>query len=399
MKEVVFIDGVRSAFTKLGGGLRTLAASDIAAFVVKGLLEKTQILSRTHVDGLFAGCALSDIQCFSPARYAVLASGLPIETPASFVEMQCGSAITSINHAAAKIATGLADIIIAGGMESYSTMPAFFSLTQEPYKLIPPTALPRKLAPMPEDDISMIDANELAAGKWGITREACDVFALESQQRLQNAYTSGITGSEIIPYTIPATRKTPERIINTDEHPRPDTTKIKLAELRSVKANGVTTAGNASGRNDGAAFVLMMSAEKARELGYTPLARWVTGADCGCHPREVLVAPVFSNFKAMKQAGITLDELDVIECNEAFAAQNLCVISEMESQSGKKIDMKKWNPNGGAIAIGHPNAASGARIAMFAMRHLEKTGGRYGLFSSCCGGGQGVTTIIENLRV
>ena len=186
--------------------------------------------------------------------------------------------------------------------------------------------------------------------------------------------------------------------LDKDEYPKPQSTAEILAKLRPVNEGGVTTAGNASGMNDGAAFVLMMSAEKAAELGYTPYAKWVSGADIGVEPKYMGIGPAFSNMKALKNAGLTVADIDVFECNEAFAAQNLAVIKEMENQSGMSIDQDKWNPNGGAIAIGHPNGASGSRITIFAMKQLEKTGGKYGMISSCCGGGHGTTMIIENLR-
>lgn len=397
-REVVFVDGCRSAFANLGGGLRTMAGSDIAAEVVRGLLDRTGILARGKVDSLFAGCALGDSMAIDPARYIALKAGLPIETSATFIEMQCGSAITAVNHAACKLAMGLADVMIVGGMESYSNMPARFSMSTEPYKLIPPTAINLKLAPDPAENINMIEIDDGMARTWGITRAECDAYACESQQRLARAYANGVTGSEIIPIIFPATRKTPEIVVDKDENPRPQTTVEILSKLRSVLENGVTTAGNSSGRNDGAAFLLMMTTEKAKELGYTPLARWVTGADVGVRPSQMGIGPAFSNLKALRQAGLTVNDMDVLECNEAFAAQNLAVIREMEKQSGCRIDRSKWNPNGGAIAIGHPNGASGARIAMFAMRQLERTGGRYGLFGSCCGGGHGTTAVIENLR-
>ena len=397
MREVVFVDGCRSAFGKLGGGLRTLTGTEIAAEVVKGLLQRTKILERGVVDSLFAGSAITDGIACDPARYVSLKAGLPVETSAVFVEMQCGSAITAINHAACKIAMGLADIMIVGGMESYSTMPALFPMNTEPYKLIPPTAIAQRLAPTDEENINMIQVSDGMAKKWGISREECDIYAVESQQRLAAAYQKGITGSEIVPIKFPATKRTPEVVVDQDEFPKPETTVDALAKLRPVISGGVTTAGNSSGRNDGAAFLLMMTAEKAKELGYQPVARWITGSDVGCHPYEMGIGPAYSNLKAMKQAGLSIEDMDVFECNEAFAAQNLCVIKEMEALTGKKIDRSKWNPNGGAIAIGHPNGASGGRVAMFAMRQLEQMGGRYGLFSSCCGGGHGTTTVIENL--
>lgn len=398
IRNVVFVDGCRSAFTNLGGGLRKLTGCEIAAEVVRGLIRRTDILERANVDDLFAGSAMGDSVAVDPARYIVLKAEMPIKTSAAFIEMQCGSAITAVNHAASKIALGLSDVIIVGGMESYSNMTARFSMSTEPYKLIPPTPIDLKLSPDPEQNITMIEANDGMAGTWGITREECDLYACESQHRLAEAYRKGITGNEIIQITFPATRKTPEVIVDKDEYPRPQTTYEGLAKLKTVLEGGVTTAGNASGRNDGAAFLLMMSEEKAEELGYTPMARWITGADIGVLPRQMGIGPAFSNLKALKQAGLTVSDVDVFECNEAFAAQNLCVIKEMENQTGNTIDRNKWNPNGGAIAIGHPNGASGARIAMFAMRQLEQSGGRYGLFSSCCGGGHGTSSLIENLR-
>ncbi len=398
MREVVIVDGVRSAFTNFGGGLKTLASVDIASKVVDGLLERTGILERGTVDSLMAGCALGDMKSKNTARYIVLQSKLPIECSGTFVEMQCGSAITSLNHAAWKIMAGMADVAIVGGMESYSTMTAKFPMSRPQYKLIPPYPVALSLTPNAERNIDMVSISDKMAVKWNITREECDEFACRSQQRLAAAYGKGITGDEIIPITIPATRKTPEIVVDKDEFPRPGTTMEGLSKLRAVNRDGVTTAGNSSGRNDGAAFLLVMTAEKAKEYGYTPLAKWIGGAHHGVQEDYMGIGPAYSNLKALKQLGLTISDIDVMECNEAFAAQNLGVIREMEAQSGVKIDQEKWNPNGGAISIGHPNGASGARISMFAMRQLEKTGGKYGVISSCCGGGLGTTAIIENLR-
>lgn len=398
MREVVFVDGARSLFGRQGGGLKDLCATDLASMVIKGLLDRTGVMERTTVDGIVCGSAQGDVKAFNPARYAALGAGLPIETECHYVEMQCGSSITSINHAAAQIALGYADVLIAGGMESHSISAVYFDTTVPPYRQIGPRPLTMHLAPTSEQDISMLEVSDGMAVRWGVTRVMCDEFALRSQESLQAAYRSGLIGPEIVSYVQPAGRKTPERVFDRDEHPRPDVTMDGLRTLRPVLAGGVTTAGNASGKNDGAAFLLMMSAEKAKELGYQPYARWVIGADVGVEPRYMGIGPVFSSLKALKMAGLTLDDLGVFECNEAFAAQNLGVIAELGGQSGKQVDMSIWNPNGGAIAIGHPNGASGARIAWFAMKHLEKTGARYGLFSACCGGGHGTTTIIENLR-
>lgn len=398
MREVVFVDGARSIFGRQGGGLKDLCSTDIASLVIKGLLDKTKVLEKAKVDGVVCGSAQGDIKAFNPARYAALGAGLPIETECHYIEMQCGSAITSINHAAAQIALGFADIMVAGGMESHSTSAVYFSTTVTPYKQIGPTPLKMHLAPTAEQDITMIQVSDGMAIKWGASRQACDEYALRSQERLAAAYASGLIGDEIIPYVKPATKKTPEQVFDKDEFPRPETTMEGLSKLKPVLEGGVTTAGNASGKNDGAAFVLMMSADKAKELGYEPMARWVIGADVGVEPRYMGIGPAFSSLKALKMAGLTMDDLSVFECNEAFAAQNLGVIYELENQIGKKIDQRMWNPNGGAISIGHPNGASGARIGIFAMKELERNGGKYGLFSACCGGGHGTTTIIENLR-
>jgi len=312
--------------------------------------------------------------------------------------MQCGSAIDSINHAAWKMLAGEADVMIAGGMETYSQIVAKFSTSIAPYKGIAPMPIASKLAPTPDQDIPMIEVSDTMAAKWGISRQECDEFALRSQQRAGSAIARGYFKDEIVPITIKGGKNAPDIIFAEDEHVRSNTTLDALQKLRSVNPDGVTTAGNASGRNDGAAFVLMMTAEKAKELGYEPYARWVCGADYGVEPRLMGIGPAYSNLLAIKRAGLKLSDIDVMECNEAFAAQNLSVIREMEHLSGIAIDQSNWNPNGGAIAFGHPNGASGARICMFTMKELARRGSRYGLFSSCCGGGHGVTTLIENLR-
>lgn len=401
MREVVFVDGMRTPFGKMGGTLKDINGSNLAAMTVKALVAKTQIYERGgKVDSLMCGSATGCSYSWSSARYITMAAGLPFETSASFVEMQCGSAIDSINHAAWKILAGAADVIIAGGFESHSNKTVPYSTTVQPYKGMGPRAVVPIIHADPQQRASMIEISDIMAEKWGISRQACDEFACRSQKRAAASTEKGYFTEEIVPITIPATKKTPEVIFTTDEHMRPSTTMEDLAKLRTVRGTetSVTTAGNASGLNDGAAFVLMMTAEKAKELGYEPYARWVVGADYGVEPRLMGIGPAYSNMMAIQRAGLTIDDIDVFECNEAFAAQNLGVIKEMESQSGKTINQDKWNPNGGAISFGHPNGASGARIGIFCMKELARQGARYGLFSSCCGGGQGVTTLIENLR-
>jgi acetyl-CoA acetyltransferase family protein len=398
-REVVFVDGVRTGFGRMGGSLKHLKASKLAGIGIKGLLDKTKIMEKAHVDCVFLGSATHCAQALNPARWAALDAGLPYETSASYIEMQCGSAIDSINHAACKILAGLADVVIAGGTESYSQMPAKFSMAVEPFKLIPPMPIAQQLSPVPEESIGMGLTAENLQVKYKISREASDEFAYHSQMRAKAAIEAGKFKEEIIPVPIPAGKGKPDVMFDKDEHVRPDTTLEGLAKLPpAFIKDGTVTAGNASGRNDGSAFVLMMTAEKAKELGYKPMAKWLSGADYGCDPRIMGIAPAYALPMALKRAGLKISDMDHMECNEAFAVQNLAVIKEIESQTGEKIDMKKWNPLGGAIAFGHPNGASGARIGMFTMRELIRNGGRYGVFSSCCGGGLGVATVLENLQ-
>ena len=398
MRDVYIVDFARTAFGRMGGGLRSFCATELGGKVIEGLMARYDPELKNAVDGVVAGCAFPDEKAISHARFMAQLGGLPFSVNGTTAEMACGSSLVSINVAAWKIAMGAADVMLAGGAESHSRRPAKFSMSVEPYKAIPPMPIDQHVSPFPEEDIEMIDISDKMAKVWNISREECDEFACASQQRLADAVSSGLVGSEIVPVVIPATKKTPEIVIDKDEQPRPGTTIEGLAKLRAVNEGGVTTAGNASGVNDGAAFVLLMTEEKLREFGLQPVARWIAGADVGCQPSLMGIGAAYAAQKVLKMVGKSLRDLDVIECNEAFAAQNLSVIKELEAQSGISIDRSKWNPNGGAIAIGHPNGASGARITGFAMRQLERSGGRYGLATTCCGGGQGVALLLENLR-
>ncbi|MBN1381439.1 MAG: thiolase family protein [Deltaproteobacteria bacterium] len=398
-REVVFVDGMRTPFGRLGGTLRDIFCAKLAGIALKGLLDKTKIAEKAHVDCVFGGSAAHCSHTINPMRWAALDAGLPYSTSASYIEMQCGSAIDAINHAAWKIMGNSADIIIAGGMESYSQMPAKFSMSVQPYKLIPPTPINRMLSPVEDENIGMGLTAENLQVMYDIPREASDEFAYTSQMRTKMAMDNDYFKDEIVPVTIKGSRKTPDIIFDKDEHPRPESKLEVMAKLPPVfKEGGTVTAGNSSGQNDGAGFVLMMTKEKAKELGYTPMAKWISGADYGVDPKIMGIAPAYAVPIAIRRAGLKLSDFDHMECNEAFAVQNLAVIKEIESQMGEKVDREKWNPLGGAISYGHPNGASGARICMFTMRHLIRTGGRYGFFSSCCGGGLGVAAVIENLQ-
>lgn len=351
-----------------------MMGEELAGLAMKGLLEKTKVLEKGGVvDSVFMGSAIGGNTAINPARWAVLASGLPDTTSASYIEMQCGSAIDSINHAAWKILAGQADIMIAGGFESYSQAPCRFPMTTEPFRMIPPMPIAYSLAPSRDAaTMNMGFTAEKLQQMYNISREAQDEFSYRSQQRAKNAIESGFCAEDILPIMVPQGKK-PAIEFKVDEFPRPETTMEGLAKLPpAFVKDGTVTAGNSSGRNDGAAFVLMMTREKAEQLGLAPWAKWLAGGDCGVDPKIMGIAPAYSVPLALKKAGLKLSQMDVMECNEAFAVQNLAVAAELEKQTGEKVDWEKWNPNGGAISFGHPNGASGARIGIFTMRELMK---------------------------
>jgi acetyl-CoA C-acetyltransferase len=402
-REIVFVEAMRTAFGRLGGSLKDFTAEELGGIALKAIVDKTKICERGNLDSVFCGNAFHVAHAINPARWIVLYAGLPLSTTASWVEMQCGSAIDSINHAAWKILSGQADAVIAGGMESFSQLPFKYSSSTPPYRITPPRLLDYQLQPKPKEGrahapFEMGLTAEILQQKYNISRQAQDEFAFRSQTLAKKAIDAGFFDEEIITVLVPQGKKKPPLEYRTDEHPRLESLE-NLAKLPPVfKKDGTVTAGNASGLNDGAAFVLMMTMEKAKEWGYKPMAKWICGADYGVDPALMGIAPAFATPIALKRANLKLSDMDVIECNEAFAVQNLAVIKELEKQIGEKVNMDKWNPLGGAIAFGHANGASGSRCAMFAMRHLIRTGGRYGVVTACCGGGQGVTAIIENLR-
>ncbi len=400
-REVVFVDGMRTAFGTLGKTLSGILGEEMAGMCIKGLVERSKILEKGGVvDCCFMGSAIGPLQAINGARWPTLAAGLPETTSASYIEMQCGSAIDSINHAAWKILAGQADVIIAGGYESYSSAPARFPMNTPPFRMIPPMPVPLSLAPSRDAATMNMGLTAEALQKmYNIPRQAQDEFAYRSQMRTKNAIESGFCARDIVPIMVPQGKKPPIEF-KVDEFPRPETTMDGLAKLPpAFIKEGTVTAGNASGRNDGAAFVLMMTKEKAEQLGYKPWAKWLGGGDHGVDPKIMGIAPAYAVPKALKMAGLKMSQMDVMECNEAFAVQNLAVAAELEKQTGDKVDWEKWNPNGGAICYGHPNGASGARICIFTMRQLMDKGGKYGCFSSCCGGGLGVACVIENLMV
>jgi acetyl-CoA C-acetyltransferase len=393
MREVVIVGGVRTAIGRMGGTIARYRPEELGAFAIRGVMDKTGIDPDT-VEDVIMGLSNSWHAAYNPARWAVLKAGLPYGLPGATVERQCSSGLQSVNYAATQILAGLGDIYIAGGMESWSQCPWMIPRADEAYSFTPPQILRRETAPTPEDSLVMGVTAENLVEKYKISRQEQDAFGLRSQERAFKAIRAGYFKAEIIPLVI--SQKKGQIVFDTDEHPR-ETSMEKLAALAPVfKKNGTVTAGTSSGRNDGAAAILMMTAQKAKELGYKPLARWVTCAAVGVDPKIMGIGPAYAMPKALQRAGLKISDMDVLEINEAFAAQVLACVREMESQ-GHPLDMEKLNPNGGAIAFGHPNGMSGTRLAIFTINELRRRGGRYGIASLCIGGGQGLATIFERL--
>ncbi|MBP1712696.1 MAG: Acetyl-CoA acetyltransferase (thiolase II-like) [Deltaproteobacteria bacterium] len=393
MKEVVIVGGVRTAIGRMGGTIARFRAEELGAFVLRGIVDKTGI-DPAIVEDVVMGLSNSWHAAYNPARWAVLKAGLPYSLPGVTVERQCSSGLQAMNFAATQILAGLGDVYIAGGMESWSQCPWMIPRAEEAYSFTPPQILRRETAPTPEDSLVMGVTAENLVTKYKISREEQDTFGLRSQERAFRAIRAGYFKNEIIPIIL--AQKKGQIIFDTDEHPR-ETTLEKLAALTPVfKKDGTVTAGTSSGRNDGAAAVLMMTAEKARELGYKPLARWVTCAAVGVDPKIMGIGPAYAIPKALKRAGLKIADMDVVEINEAFASQVLACVKELEAQ-GHPIDMENLNPLGGAIAFGHPNGMSGTRISLFAIKELQRRKGRYAVASLCIGGGQGLATIFERL--
>ena len=321
------------------------------------------------------GCVIQAGQGQNVARQASIGAGLPVEVPAVTINVVCGSGLNCVNMAAEKIIAGTADIVIAGGMENMSLAPyAVDTMIKD--------ALWDAF-----NDYHMIKTADNVAEQWGLTREELDVFAANSQNKACAAMEAGKFKDEIVPVEVKMKKQTV--IVDTDEGPRPGTTPEGLAKLRTINAGGVTTAGNASGINDGAACVVVMSEEKAKELGVTPMATWVAGALGGVDPSIMGVGPVAATKKVLARTGLTIDQFDLYEANEAFAAQSVAVGKELG------FDLSKLNVNGGAIALGHPVGASGCRILVTLLHEMVKRDAKRGLATLCIGGGMGCATIVE----
>lgn len=396
MKNVVIVDGVRLAIGKLGGSLINEPADYLAATVLEALIERTGI-DKSSVDEIILGQAKQSADISNIGRVASIRAGFPLHIPGYTVHRQCGSGLQALNNAVQQIQCGYADIIIAGGSESMSTAPYYVNGTRFGTKAgnvefkDPNTASQAGSQPYEEyGNLSMGYTAENIAEKYNISRERQDTFAQSSQEKAETAIKSGKFKDEIVPYVL-KTRKG-DIVFDTDEHPRA-TSLEALGKLKPVfKQGGSVTAGNSSGRNDGAAALLVMSEERAEELGLTPMVRVVAQAAVGCDPLYMGMGPVYATKKALKQVDLSIEDIDIVELNEAFAAQSIACIDELG------LDEGKVNPNGGAIALGHPIGATGAIITTKLIHELVRSNKRFGLITLCIAGGLGIATIVENCQ-
>ena len=393
MREVVIVSAVRTAVGSFNGSLTPFSAVDLGSMVITEAIARAGI-DKASVDEVIFGNVLQAGLGQNPARQAAIKAGIPIEVPSFTVNKVCGSGLKTVNLAAQAIMSGDADIVIAGGMES---------MTNAPYVLDSKARQGLRMGHSQVTDIMIKDGlwcafndyhmgitAENVAEKFGITREAQDQLAVNSQNKAMKAIESGAFVKEIMPITIKG--KKGDTIFATDEYVKSGTTLEKMSALRTAfKKDGTVTAGNASGINDGAVALVLMSADKAKELGIKPMARIRSYASAGVEPNIMGMGPVPASRKALAKAGLTVGDLDLIEANEAFAAQFLAVGQELG------FDQEKVNVNGGAIALGHPIGASGARILVTLLYALEARDAKLGLATLCIGGGQGVATIIERI--
>jgi acetyl-CoA acyltransferase len=391
MREVVIASAVRTAVGKAyKGTLRTTRPDDLAATAITGALARVPQVNKAEIEDVVLGCAMPEAeQGMNVARIASLRAGLPVEISAMTVNRFCSSGLQAIAIAADRIAAGASDIFIAGGTESMTMIP------MGGHKV---SCNPWLVENYPDAYLSMGLTAERLATRFGITREMADEFSLNSHKKALAAIAAGKFDDEIVPvavsFTTPNGSK-PKRTsieFKIDEGPRADTTEQALGGLRpAFHAKGTVTAGNSSQMSDGAAAAVLMSAEKAKQLGIKPLARFVAFATAGYKPEEMGLGPVYAIPKVLKLAGLKLSDIDVFELNEAFAAQALSVIKAAE------LDAAKINPNGGAVALGHPLGCTGAKLTATIIRELKRRNGRYGIVTMCVGGGMGAAGIIENL--
>lgn len=393
MKEVVIVSAVRTAIGAYNGSLAEVSAVELGALVIKEAIKRANI-DPGQVEEVIMGNVLQAGLGQNPARQAALKAGLPIEIPALSINKVCGSGLEAVNLAARAILAGDADVVVAGGMESMSNAPYLLGKARRGYRMGHGELIDSMIKDglwCATNDYHMGITAENIAQKYDITREMQDGLAVSSQEKALKAIQEDLFQEEIVPVIIPQKKGDPI-VFAKDEHPKKGTTLEKLAALRTAfKKNGSVTAGNASGLNDGAAALVVMSLDKAEELGLIPLARFVSSASAGVDPSIMGIGPVPATQKALRKAGLSITDLDLIEANEAFAAQFLAV--------GKELGFAKdkVNVNGGAIALGHPVGASGARILVTLLHAMKQRDAKVGLATLCIGGGQGVATIVKRM--
>ena len=388
-KKIVLAGACRTAIGKMGGGLSTVPAATLGSIVIKEALQRAGVPA-DQVDHVYMGCVIQAALGQNVARQASIKAGLPITTPAVTVNVVCGSGLNCVNMAAEMILAGDADIVVAGGMENMSMAPYAAMKARFGYRMNNATLVDTMVNDALWDAFNnyhMIQTADNVAAEWGLTREELDEFSVKSQAKAAAAQANGRFKDEIVPVEVK--QKKQVVVVDTDEGPRPGTTMEGLAKLKAINPGGVTTAGNASGINDGAACVIVMSEEKAKELGVTPMATWVAGALGGVDPRIMGVGPVAATKKVFARTGWKVEDLDLIEANEAFAAQSVAVGKELG------FDLEKLNVNGGAIALGHPVGASGCRILVTLLHEMQKRDAKKGLATLCIGGGMGCATLVE----
>ena len=390
-KKVVLAGACRTAIGKMGGALSNTPAAELGSIVIKEALNRAGVKPE-QVDEVLMGCVIQAAQGQNVARQASIKAGLPIEVPAVTLNVVCGSGLNCVNQAAAMIMAGQADIVVAGGMENMSMAPYAMTKARFGYRMNNATIVDTMVNDALTDAFNhyhMMITAENICDRWNLTREELDEFSANSQQKAEKAMAEHKFDDEIVPVPVKVKKQIVE--FKVDEGPRPGTTVETLAKLRccSGKEGGMVTAGNASGINDGAAAIVVMSEEKAKELGVTPMATWVQGALAGVEPEVMGIGPVAATRKVMERTGLTVDDMDLIEANEAFAAQSVAVARELG------FDMSKVNVNGGAVALGHPVGASGCRILVTLLHEMQKRDAKKGLATLCIGGGMGCATIVE----
>ncbi len=389
-KKIVLAGACRTAIGTMGGSLSTVPAVDLGSIVIKEALNRAGVPAN-EVDHVYMGCVIQAGQGQNVARQSAIKAGLPIETPAVTINVVCGSGLNCVNLAAQMIQCGDADIVVAGGMENMSMAPYAIKQGRYGYRMGNAPMIDTMVNDALWDafnDYHMGITAENVCEKYGITREELDEFAANSQQKCEKAMAEGKFKDEIVPVEIKKKKETV--IFDTDEGPRKGVTAESISKLRpAFKKDGIVTAANSSGINDGAAAIVVMSEEKAKELGVKPMATWVCGALGGVDPSIMGVGPVASTRKVLAKADMTIDDFDLIEANEAFAAQSIAVGRDLN------FDLSKLNVNGGAIALGHPVGASGCRILVTLLHEMEKRDAKTGLATLCIGGGMGCSTIVK----